>query len=89
MKDEDYKLEDVGSLAKKIPSSEWPLWKKLVLFISIAAILIMVLVIIILLVSKRSSNTNNGEINESKVIGDIRCEFDVDEIYSYTPILGK
>ena len=49
MDDQDYKLEDVGSLAQKVGQSEWPFWKKIIIFLSIAVFLIILFIIIIVL----------------------------------------
>ena len=88
MQDEDYKLGDVGSLAKKIPSSEWPFWKKILIFLTIGVILIIVFILIIVLISgkKNANEEENKLIDESKVFGDIICLYEKNKIQ--TQILG-
>ena len=90
MEEEDYKLQDVGSLAKKIPSEEWSFWKKIIIFSIIGFVVIIAIIVIIILMSKSSSSSNSNEgINESKVTADLICQFDIDQTSQKTQILGK
>ena len=105
MDDQDYKLEDVGSLAQKVGQSEWPFWKKIIIFLSIAVFLIILFIIIIVLANSSSSKKTSDEekkreeeekkqeeeegIDESKVYGDIICQYEIDGTSTQTTILGK
>ena len=88
MEGEDYKLADAGSIAKKIESSEWPFWKKTLLFLSIGVLLILVIIVIIVITSSKSKDKKDS-IDESKVIGDIKCKYDIYSTIESTPILGE
>ena len=88
MEDEDYKLADAGSIAKRIESSEWSFWKKTLLFLSIGVFLILILIVIIVATSSKSKDKKDS-IDESKVIGEIKCEYDISQISESTPILGE
>ena len=88
MEGEDYKLADAGSIAKKIESSEWPFWKKTLLFLSLGVLLILILIIIIVVISSKSENKEDS-IDESKVTGDIKCEYDISSTSESTQILGN
>ena len=90
MEGEDYKLGDVGSLAKKIPSDKWSFWKKTIVFISIGVLVILLLIIILVAISNSTSKKSEEDgIDESKVTANISCLFDIDQISEKTGILGK
>ena len=104
MEEEEIKIEDVGSLAQKIPSQEWPFWKKIIIFLTIALILIVGFILIIVLSNSKKDEDKKDEekkdddkqddeepisIDESKVSGDLICFYNIRDTQSKTPLIGS
>ena len=88
--EEDYKIADAGSIAKRIDSGEWPLWQKLALFCSIGLILLAIIIIIVVILSNGSGDSNNEDkIDELKVMGEIICQYNIDRGNVKTEILSQ
>ena len=90
--EEDYKLADAGSVAKRIEPYEWPFWKKILIFLSIGLFLIIILVVVIIMTNasdkEREDKIAEETIDEESVRGNIICEYIIERTSEKTNLLN-